>query len=177
MGKKALILLTAAGEDQTGIVERITRKILENNGNVEQSRMARLGGEFAALVLVAVDTSSVDKLKEAVASIASERLSITSRTLPDRAAKGGVVPYTLQVRGADHEGIIHEFCRLLAESGVNIAEMETSVSNSPISGTPMFAMEATLEIPSSTPLKELRQLLNDLADRVMVDAELTVHGT
>ncbi len=39
MRKKLMVTLT--GRDRVGIVEQVTKKVLENEGNVEESRMAR----------------------------------------------------------------------------------------------------------------------------------------
>ena len=46
-------VLTVTGPDRIGIVERVTGLLFERGANVETSRMARLGGEFAMLLLVA----------------------------------------------------------------------------------------------------------------------------
>ena len=48
------LVMTFVGPDQIGIVDRVTRMILEYDGNVEESRMTRLGGEFAMLLLISV---------------------------------------------------------------------------------------------------------------------------
>ena len=45
-------VLTLTGPDRIGFVEKVTGLLLERGGNVETSRMARLGGEFAILMLV-----------------------------------------------------------------------------------------------------------------------------
>ena len=45
------IVFTLTGSDKIGIVEEVTKVFLDHNGNVETSRMARLGGEFAILML------------------------------------------------------------------------------------------------------------------------------
>jgi glycine cleavage system transcriptional repressor len=177
MSRKDLVLLTAVGEDQPGIVERVTRKIVEHAGNVQQSRMARLGGEFAAFLLVSLSAQETEVMRREAQGLCTDRLSVTCRVVPERSrAVENLVPYTLHVRGADHEGIIHEFCQLLAGKGINIAEMTTDVAHSPVSGTPIFSMDATLEAPPPLPLKELRQWITDLADQLVVDATLHVSG-
>ena len=47
-------VLTLTGPDRIGIVDEVTGLLLERGGNVETSRMARLGGEFAVLMLVSM---------------------------------------------------------------------------------------------------------------------------
>ena len=49
------IVLTLTGHDRVGIVKEITNVLVKHGGNVVNSRMARLGGEFAMLALVALD--------------------------------------------------------------------------------------------------------------------------
>jgi glycine cleavage system transcriptional repressor len=177
MSERKHVLVTAVGADRTGIVERLTRAIVDASANVEQSRMARLGGEFAAFLLVSAPAARTEALSAALAKLADGTLSVSTRTLGDRSKiLEGYVPYALEVNGADHEGIIHEFCRLLAAQGVNIAEMETDVRNSPVSGTPMFAMNATLEVPGSVSVKALKSLLEGIADKMVVDYHLRVEA-
>lgn len=175
MATRKRVLVTAVGADRTGIVERVTRVIVDGQGNVEQSRMARLGGEFAAFLLVSVPDDRVEALSKALGALGEPNLTVSARHIADRSTLGeGFVPYDLEVHGADHEGIIHEFCRLLAKHGVNIAEMSTDVRPSPISGTPMFALAATLEVPGELPSKRLRDWLDEIADKVGVDFTLKV---
>ncbi|MBZ0186776.1 MAG: hypothetical protein K8F91_11050, partial [Candidatus Obscuribacterales bacterium] len=42
------LLVTAVGEDRPGIVARVTEVLSGHGANLEASRMAILGGEFAA---------------------------------------------------------------------------------------------------------------------------------
>jgi len=177
MSNRKRLLVTAIGADRTGIVERLTRTIVEQSANVEQSRMARLGGEFAAFLLVAVPADRAADLGASLTRMGDATLSVSTRPIAEHSRPGeGYVPCALEVHGADHEGIIHEFCRLLAEKGVNIAEMSTNVRPSPVSGTPMFAMEATLEVPGSLGTKQLRSWLDGIADRMLVDYDLRVES-
>ncbi len=48
------IVFTLTGTDRIGIVEEVTGVLLGLEGNVETSRMVRLGGEFALLMLVSL---------------------------------------------------------------------------------------------------------------------------
>jgi glycine cleavage system transcriptional repressor len=174
---KRLVLLSVVGDDRPGIVERVTRVVVERSGNVEQSRSARLAGQFAGFYVVAVAEAQVDALKRGLEALATDGLTVSLRTAAERSrAAEGYVPHQLEVRGADHEGIIHDLCALLAEKAVNISEMATDVRPSPETGTPMFAMDAVLEVPPAVPARELRKWLNDVADKLSVDVSLKVQG-
>jgi len=58
LSMKRNLVLTLTGPDRIGIVEKVTGLLLERGGNVETSRMARLGGEFAVLMLVSLPPSA-----------------------------------------------------------------------------------------------------------------------
>ncbi|MCK4709738.1 MAG: glycine cleavage system protein R, partial [Gammaproteobacteria bacterium] len=45
------LVLSALGTDQPGLVDKISRHILDLKLNIEDSRMSVLGGEFAIMLL------------------------------------------------------------------------------------------------------------------------------
>ena len=45
-------LLTAFGKDRPGIVSGVTQVLFEQRGNLEDTTMTRLGGEFCMMVVV-----------------------------------------------------------------------------------------------------------------------------
>ena len=57
--QKESILISASGRDQPGIVDRVSGAIFDAGANLEDSRMAILGGEFALFVLVGGTTEQL----------------------------------------------------------------------------------------------------------------------
>jgi glycine cleavage system transcriptional repressor len=55
-------ILTAVGKDRPGLVDVVSRFILQCGGNIEDSRMAILGGEFAMVILVGGPPEAVQKV-------------------------------------------------------------------------------------------------------------------
>ena len=55
------LVLTAIGEDRPGIVDDLTRVLLNAELNIEDSRMSLLGGEFAIILLL---NGTPDALKQ-----------------------------------------------------------------------------------------------------------------
>src|SRR3954470_11409295 len=100
-------VLTLTGPDRIGIVDRVTGLVLDRGGNVETSRMARLGGEFAMLMLVSMPEGRFAGLDGDLEGLAAEGYKATTtpaeRTYAE--AHPGWLPYRIEVRGADHEGI------------------------------------------------------------------------
>jgi glycine cleavage system transcriptional repressor len=166
-------VLTLTGRDRVGIVEELTRAVLERGGNVEASRMARLGGEFAVLMLVTAP-ASLDL--EGLASRGYKVLVAPASLAPDP-SRVGWTPYRIRVDGADHEGIIHEVAQQLAEHGISIEEMESDSSPAPTSGAPLFSMNALVLVPPEVPglwwqkLKEIGSRMNLEVDINAIDDE------
>ena len=48
-------ILTALGIDRPGLVDEVSRFIYDRGGNIEDSRMVNLRGQFAIMVLVGGD--------------------------------------------------------------------------------------------------------------------------
>jgi len=72
----------------------------------------------------------------------------------------------------DHAGIVFKVCRLLADKGINIADMKTHRILSAESGTPLFEMDIDIEVPVSISEVGLRENLHHLANDLMIDLVL-----
>lgn len=169
------IVLTLTGTDRTGIVEDITRLLLNHGGNVETSRMARLGGEFAVLMLVSMPDEQMVKLEKGIKNLKSQGFKVTTtRTGQTYAeAHAGWQPYRIEVLGADHEGIIHEVAQALSQSGINIESMDTVTTHSPNSGAPLFSMTALVVVPPSLSDKNWESALEEAGVSLHVDIKIS----
>lgn len=169
---KTQLLVTLVGEDKPGIVARVTELFVANGANLEESRMAILGGEFAAIMLVVIDEAKIEQLRGSLNKLSAEGITTTCKQTRAAQANAGHSSVTLSLRGADHEGIVHSVASYLREKHINIESLETGVTNAPIAGTPLFSMFATLQVPSSLTLEDLRSKLNEIAKRESVDIKL-----
>jgi len=172
---KTHLVISAVGPDRAGIVSELSGLIHERGANLEDSRMAVLGGEFALLLLVsgteAVLGKVVEHLRESEASLGLRLLTTpTSRGRSPR----DFLPYVVRVSGFDHPGIVQGVTSILARRGVNLRSLESRLSFAPESGTPLFALEAELEVPSMTALSELRRELTAKCEQENLDLLLDV---
>ncbi len=143
------VVFTLTGPDRVGIVEDVTRVLVGLNANVETSRMARLGGEFVILMMASLPVAGASETEAAFASLTAEgyRVSVTDATSGTSVTEG-CATYRIELSGADHEGIVHEIARGLSSAGINIESMETGTVSSPISGTPLFTLDAIVAVPA-----------------------------
>ena len=104
------LVLTAVGRDRSGVVEEFTKLILHYDGNIEASRMVRLGGDFAMLVFVSAPENRVIELRRAVAELHYTKFDVLTRLseVGMEAEDPHVSRCTITVLGADHMGIINQ---------------------------------------------------------------------
>ena len=171
---KVHLITTIVCPDRPGIVERLTDVAHAHGANWEQSRMARLGGDFAGIVAVSVSGERADALEAALRALDDASTTVTVRRTEAPAMHGlaAHVPYALTLTGADHVGIVHQVARALAAAGVNVEELETEVVPAPVTGAPLFRMDAVLLAPPTMTLSKLRARLGALADELGVDMDV-----
>lgn len=169
------LVLTLSGHDRIGIVEQVSKMVLDYGGNVEASRMARLGGEFAMLMLISTPSQHYGDLKEGLQKLQEKGYHVTTcqTELYNPEKYMGWMPYQLELSGADHEGIIHHITHLLAEYGVNIETMDASMVKAPMSGTPLFIMTATILIPPDLSFRQIQQDLASVGNELNVDIDIS----
>jgi glycine cleavage system transcriptional repressor len=173
---KEYLVANIIGPDKRGIVAKITSFIIAQQANIEESRMARLGGEFAVIMLISLPSANSEVLISQLASLEEDGLTIVVRHTDLSRLKvfDGFVPYEISVIGADHEGIVYRVAEYLAEERIQVDSLETHVTPAPVTGTPLFSMQAILHSPPEITFQQLRAKLGDLADELFVDIEVSL---
>jgi glycine cleavage system transcriptional repressor len=172
---RSYAVLTAIGKDKPGLVDAISSYILQCGCNIEDSRMAMLGGEFAMLILVDGEAEAVGKLTQSSAEEGGKvGLSIQVRPTdkPGEGAGSGTIPFKLDAYSLDHPGIVQRVAHFLAERRVNIRAMDTRLSYAPHTGQPLFSLHAILDVPSKENLKDLRMSLSTIGAEENIDIEI-----
>ncbi len=171
---KVQLLVSAIGEDHPGIVARLTEIFCQHGANLEESRMALLGGEFAAVVLISVPEENIVALNSALAKLKNESITVSTKATQSIGPEKyrGYVPCQLTISGADHEGIVRTVASYLRDNFINIQSMESSIIHAPITGTPLFCMSAIVQVPPAVPLSELKKSLWAIADKESVEIEI-----
>jgi glycine cleavage system transcriptional repressor len=168
--EKSYLVLTAVGPDRPGIVSELSALIHRAGANVEDSRMAVLGGEFALLMLVSGTEQALARTTGIAADHASELgLAVMHRSTTGPRRGGNALPYLLRVSGFDRPGIVQAITSVLARRRVNVSSLDSRLAYAAESGTPLFVLEAALEVPSETVLSELRRELGAKCDEENLD--------
>jgi glycine cleavage system transcriptional repressor len=175
---KAYFILSTIGKDRPGIVADVSEVIYECGGNIEDSSMSLLRNHFALLLLFSTEREEVNqKLSSALKRLESEKnltvfySPITFEEVYPK-VKEQTDRFKITTSGVDHAGIVFKVCRLLADRGINIVDMETHRLLSAESGTPLFDMDIDLDIPRSISEQGLMEDLHHLANALMIDLVL-----
>jgi glycine cleavage system regulatory protein len=165
------LVLTVIGKDRPGIVERISDQVLAAGANWEESRMARLGGQFTGILRVAVDADRAEALAARLRTLDAGGLTVVVERAGEVAASASR-HVSLDLVGHDRAGIVRDIARALAQREVNIEELQTEVTSAAMSGETLFRATAHLRVPASMPMSELRRVLEAVANDLMVDVTL-----
>jgi glycine cleavage system regulatory protein len=163
-----MLVLTVSGPDRPGLVEALAAKLAGVGANWEESRMARLAGQFAGILLVTVERARTDELVAALRGkdIGGLHISVHS-TRAAEDSRG--TRLRLRITAQDRPGIIRDVSRVLREHGANIEELETGVESAPMSGERMFHATLELRVTSTATVAGVRTALESLASELMVD--------
>ncbi|NVK33856.1 MAG: ACT domain-containing protein [Rhodobacteraceae bacterium] len=166
------IVLTVIAQDRAGLVDRLAMSIAEVGGNWVESSMARLGGEFAGIVSVDVDTAAVEGLETLFKSLQKDGIEVSLRAGKKREERPVGSVATLELLSQDHPGILRKVTRILNEYAVSIDSLETEVTPGSMSGEPMFRAVAKLHIPPGLTTQTLGDALQATAADMMADIKL-----
>ena len=172
---KEHIVITAVGPDRVGLVEEITQFLFKEHCNIEDSKMAVFCGEFTIILLASGELSALERVSQSFEPLTAQTGLIffskrpTSKTYADSA-----LPCKLLASCLDHPGVVHQLSSALSGMGVNIDSMETKTYDAPMSGTPIFQMEALLSVPAKVNLHELRRELDEIGKRENIDIEFSL---
>ena len=170
---KSLLVISALGEDRVGIVESFSGAITDSGCNIEDSRMAVLGGQFAIITLVSGTWDEVAKLEGRFDALSKRLgLKITAHRSAEQALASGSMPYQVEVVAMDHPGIVHNLARFFSKRGINIQDLATSTYPAPHTGTLMFSVRMTVEVPPGTHIPQLRGEFLEYCDELNLDAVL-----
>ncbi len=174
---KHWFILSAIGSDRPGLVADLAQLVFDCDANLEDSRMTILGTDFAVILLC----SSAAKDTADQIAVGAKRLEREhGLTILLRSLEGGKRPpvpapgtrlYRIEAVGEDRAGIVASLCRVLADRGVNIAELTTHSRPGP-GGSPHYELMVLAEVPENLDARGLREALEQEGDRLVIDVAM-----
>lgn len=171
--EKVFAVFTAIGADRIGIADDIAKIFSDRDINIEESKMAVLGGEFAVIMLISGNPDVMGSLADGLAGHGKTiglNLSLKPTRGPAAASPG--LPYLIETVSQDTPGIVHSVTAVLRKNGVNIEDLETETVPAPWTGAPLFRMKARIILPKGVHAAGLRSELADLSERQDLNIEM-----
>src|SRR5580658_6989149 len=100
------LVMTLIGPDRTGLVESVARCVAAHGGNWLESRLCRLGGEFAGILRIEIPGRSKSAFLAELQTISGLTVTVHADDIKIPAAAGRQTK--LEIVGHDRPGIVHE---------------------------------------------------------------------
>lgn len=171
------ILITGVGPDRPGIVAGLTEVLFRHQCNIEDSSMTILASEFSWLLLVnAHELCEFERLKQDIQTLGEAMgLTVLVKTIDVETSQKedqkvhdfedrGVM---IAVSGQDKTGITYQVAKVLAETQVNILDLNAHC----IEGEegPVYIMMIEAKLPMNLEKITLENTLNALAKSLGVE--------
>jgi glycine cleavage system regulatory protein len=167
------LVMTVIGLDRPGLVDSVAALVADHGGNWLESRMSRLGGQFAGILRVEVPGGAETALVQDLKRLESRGLTVV--VSPDPSAKAAVESSRLaemEIVGQDRPGIVRQISHALASFGINVEELETECGSAAMSGETLFKAHARLSLPESCDAAEVRRKLEKIGEDLIVEVSL-----
>lgn len=165
------LVLTLLGPDRPGIVRRLSDLLAAQEGNWLESRMCRLGGEFAGILRCQLPANRQSALEASLDEFTQEGFSVVVNPDPGHQVAEGSAA-VLDLVGQDHPGIVRNVSAALARHGVNVEELDTECVSAPMSGETLFKATIRVWIPSTCDHTALRAEIERIAADLLVEVTL-----
>ena len=165
------IVLTALGENHPQIIEKCSRAIMESGCNIIDSRVIAMGKELSLSMMLSGSWSAVAKLEHMLPSLKKKinvEFQFRRTSQPDKPNQG--LPYAIEIVSVDRIGVVHDITDFLVKNYISIQDMFTNTYQATHSGTSMFSLNATINIPVNISISAIRNDFNDFCDRLNLDA-------
>ena len=169
-------IMTAFGKDRPGIVADVTSLLYDNGCNLEDSTMTMLADEFTLSLLFSCQEADIEDqlIRECRRLERDKAISAFIRPLDVRRKSSPAAgkPCVLHVEGLDQAGIVYKTSRFLADRGINITDLQSTVMESPGSGATIYVMDIHTLVPEGLTIEQLEKDISTVADDLSVDITL-----
>ena len=148
-------------KNRVGIVSQVSKQIYDNNGNILNSNMIKIGNHFAFDITASVphdiDSSIFINLDNNY-----EPTSLTDDYYNTK----------LKIYSADNPGIIHSTCKKLEIMGADITKLNSDLLSAPFTNTPIFSMDLQFNIDRKYSISKIKESLEDVTEKFNCDLEI-----
>ncbi len=162
------LIMTILGADRSGLVRSIAGIVAAHQASWQESRMARMAGQFAGILRVDCPVDQVETLSAALQELSVEGIQIQLI----REALIEAEPrklWHIDVVGNDRAGIVHELTQAIAHCGGNVEELITGLESAAMSGHPLFRATGKVSLAGDGTDAALREAIESLSNDLSVE--------
>lgn len=165
------LVLVALGKNSPRLVEELTKAILDCSCSISDSRISMLGSECSILMKISGTWDAVAKFEDSLPNLARRLgLSINSNRTQSLKSATGLMPYAIDAVCSDRLGVVHDIASFMANNDLQIQDLYTNTYQAANTGTQMFSVHMTINIPGDTSISVVRNDFMDFCDRLNLDA-------
>lgn len=174
MPKVRSFALSVVGRDRPGIVAALTKVLLEQQINIEDSRMVILRGRLAMTLIIGAPGAVEEATLQRRIAAAGDELALDAVALSeiqqfDPAPQTTAAPsHVVSVYGIDHPGIVHAVTHALAQRQWNITDLETRVLDE-TEVRPLYALVLEVSLTDGASTEDLRRAMESVGDEQGVE--------
>lgn len=168
---KVYLILFLVGKDRPGIVDDVSRLLFDRGANIEDSRMASMGGAFSIMTLFSCSPEQLKTIRTELESLKQMGFEVSLHEAEDpvSAPKRAELPLKIEVTAMDHPGIVQKVVHVLRRHEVNIESLNTQVTKAPLSGAPIFGLVLEAGVPAERSITTIKEELSALAAEMNLD--------
>lgn len=165
------LVLNMFGADRPGLVAKLTGILYNENANLGDADMTRIGGTFAFILAFSLPEERLKQLRKRLNDLASSRsLKINMTPAEDFESEWGTVRANtiISVYGADRPGIVYRVSDTLADEDINICDLHSSLDET----EELYIMTLEVRRPEGMTVDDLREALTQAEDELNVDVSV-----
>jgi len=169
---KRYIILFVVAKDRPGIVDDVSTFLFERGANIEDSRMATMGGRFSMMILFSSQSAQLETIKRDLDDLKRSGFEISIHEAEDPTViprHKAELPLKIEVMAMDHPGIVQKVVHVLHQNNVNIQSLNTQVTQAPLSGAPLFDLTLEAGVPEVESIVKVKEKLTELAAEMDLD--------
>ncbi|WP_029407227.1 glycine cleavage system protein R [Thiomicrorhabdus sp. Milos-T2] len=171
---KKSIVISVLGNDSPGLVKSLSHLIVAHQGDWVESQMANLAGKFAGILRVDLPA---DQLKAFQAALQNDQ-SLGLSAIFEESGSNPIEEQTeleIALVGQDQLGIIHRISSALSLMNASVDKLHTEIIEAAMTGETLFKADIKIHIPSGVKENDIQEVLEELANELIVDIQL-VHS-
>ena len=178
---KTKYIVNAYGPDRPGLVSALAKALIDAKGNIETTRMARLGDECNITMLVSFTEQTKEEaeaFERAAGEIPGLRGTVRRTRTRHRRDEEEVDRSRWRrifLQGPDFPGLVYQMTNYLASEGINVETLNTDTQPAPFGDEDLFTIDAVIEIGPDTSLVRFKKSIERLEKKLGVDIVVSDH--